>query len=142
MTEPTSEHLNAADPGSPVLASGLPFAFAQSRNVLFERSGSSLTLHYVPPLTTDVLLEVRRYVGEGFSLEPLEEEAFRQRLTVAYQRTQNEAAQMAEDLSTDIDLSRLVEELPDVGDLMDAEDDAPIIRLINAILSQAVKEQA
>jgi general secretion pathway protein E len=61
-------------------------------------------------------------------------------LTVAYQRTQNEAAQMAEDLSSDIDLSRLVEELPDVGDLMDAEDDAPIIRLINAILSQAVKE--
>jgi general secretion pathway protein E len=120
----------------------LPFAFAQSRNVLFERSGSSLTLHYVPPLTTDVLLEVRRYIGEAFSLEPLEEEAFRQRLTVAYQRTQNEAAQMAEDLSTDIDLSRLVEELPDVGDLMDAEDDAPIIRLINAILSQAVKEQA
>jgi general secretion pathway protein E len=120
----------------------LPFAFAQSRNVLFERSGSSLTLHYVPPLTTDVLLEVRRYIGEEFSLEPLEEEAFRQRLTVAYQRTQNEAAQMAEDLSTDIDLSRLVEELPDVGDLMDAEDDAPIIRLINAILSQAVKEQA
>ena len=81
MTEPTSEHLTAADQGSPVLASGLPFAFAQSRNVLFERSGSSLTLHYVPPLTTDVLLEVRRYVGEGFSLEPLEEEAFRQRLT-------------------------------------------------------------
>ena len=142
MTEPTSEPLTIADPGSPVLASGLPFAFAQSRNVLFERSGSSLTLHYVPPLTTDVLLEVRRYVGEGFSLAPLEEEAFRQRLTVAYQRTQNEAAQMAEDLSTDIDLSRLVEELPDVGDLMDAEDDAPIIRLINAILSQAVKEQA
>jgi general secretion pathway protein E len=75
-------------------------------------------------------------------LAPLDEDQFRQRLTVAYQRTQNEAAQMAEDLSSDIDLSRLVEELPDVGDLMDADDDAPIIRLINAILSQAVKEQA
>jgi general secretion pathway protein E len=81
-------------------------------------------------------------VGEVFSLEPLDEDQFRQRLSVAYQRTQNEAAQMAEDLSSDIDLSRLVEELPDVGDLMDADDDAPIIRLINAILSQAVKEQA
>jgi general secretion pathway protein E len=85
---------------------------------------------------------VRRYVGEVFSLEPLDEDQFRQRLSVAYQRTQNEAAQMAEDLSSDIDLSRLVEELPDVGDLMDADDDAPIIRLINAILSQAIKEQA
>jgi general secretion pathway protein E len=110
--------------------------------VLLERSGAAVTLHYVPPLATDVLLEVRRYVGEVFSLEPLDEDQFRQRLSVAYQRTQNEAAQMAEDLSSDIDLSRLVEELPDVGDLMDADDDAPIIRLINAILSQAVKEQA
>jgi general secretion pathway protein E len=110
--------------------------------VLLERSGAALTLHYVPPLATDVLLEVRRYVGEVFSLEPLDEDQFRQRLSVAYQRTQNEAAQMAEDLSSDIDLSRLVEEMPDVGDLMDADDDAPIIRLINAILSQAVKEQA
>jgi general secretion pathway protein E len=72
----------------------------------------------------------------------LEAEQFRQRLTLAYQRTQNEAAQMAEDLSSDVDLAQLVDELPDVGDLMDAEDDAPIIRLINAILSQAVKEQA
>ena len=85
---------------------------------------------------------MRRYTGEVFSLEALDDTAFRQRLTVAYQRTQNEAAQMADDLSSDVDLSRLVDELPDVGDLMDAEDDAPIIRLINAILSQAVKEQA
>jgi general secretion pathway protein E len=93
-------------------------------------------------MVTEVLLEVRRYVGEVFALEPVSDEVFRQRLTLAYQRTQNEAAQMAEDLSSDVDLSRLVDELPDVGDLMDAEDDAPIIRLINAILSQAVKEQA
>ena len=142
MSESAPESLPVAEPASPVLTSGLPFAFSQSRNVLLERSGAALTLHYVPPLATDVLLEVRRYVGEVFSLEPLDEDQFRQRLSVAYQRTQNEAAQMAEDLSSDIDLSRLVEELPDVGDLMDADDDAPIIRLINAILSQAVKEQA
>ena len=142
MSESAPESLPVAESASPVLPSGLPFAFAQSRNVLLERSGAALTLHYVPPLRTDVLLEVRRYVGEVFSLEPLDEDQFRQRLSVAYQRTQNEAAQMAEDLSSDIDLSRLVEELPDVGDLMDADDDAPIIRLINAILSQAVKEQA
>ncbi|MDA0650042.1 MAG: type II secretion system ATPase GspE [Proteobacteria bacterium] len=139
MTESASV---ASDATSSVPSAGLPFAFAQSRNVLLERSGSSLTLYHVPPLAIDVLLEVRRHVGEVFALEPLTEEVFRQRLTVAYQRSQNEAAQMAEDLSSDIDLSRLVEELPDVGDLMDAEDDAPIIRLINAILSQAVKQQA
>jgi len=124
------------------MASGVPFTFAQSRNILLDRKGASPVLYYVPPMDPDVLLEVRRFVGEAFTLQRLEAEQFRQRLTLAYQRTQNEAAQMAEDLSSDVDLARLVDELPDVGDLMDAEDDAPIIRLINAILSQAVKEQA
>ncbi|MBT6350453.1 MAG: type II secretion system ATPase GspE [Halieaceae bacterium] len=124
------------------MASGVPFTFAQSRSVLLDRKGAVPTLYYVPPLQSDVLLEVRRFLGEAFTLEVLNEEQFRQRLTLAYQRTQNEAAQMAEDLSSDVDLAQLVDELPDVGDLMDAEDDAPIIRLINAILSQAVKEKA
>ena len=143
MTEPAPEALSAAGSSNAHLTtSALPFTFAQTRNVLLERSAKGVTLHYVAPLATDVLLEVRRFVGEDFLLQSLEREEFRQRLTVAYQRTQNEAAQMAEDLSSDIDLSRLVEELPDAGDLMDADDDAPIIRLINAILSQAVKEQA
>ena len=137
-----SAQTNLAGPSETVLTSALPFAFAQSRGVLLEKSASSTTLYYVPPLATEVLLEVQRHLGGSFSLEPVPDDVFRQRLTLAYQRTQNEAAQMAEDLSSDVDLSRLVEELPDVGDLMDAEDDAPIIRLINAILSQAVKAQA
>ena len=137
-----SAQTNLVGPSETVLASALPFAFAQSRGVLLEKSASAATLYYVPPLATEVLLEVQRHLGGSFSLEPVPDDIFRQRLTLAYQRTQNEAAQMAEDLSSDVDLSRLVEELPDVGDLMDAEDDAPIIRLINAILSQAVKAQA
>jgi general secretion pathway protein E len=45
-------------------------------------------------------------------------------------------------MGSDIDLTRLADEIPDTADLMDAEDDAPVIRLINAVLSQAVREQA
>ncbi len=142
MTEPELTQAAPPEASGAVMPSGVPFTFAQSRNVLLDRQGVTPVLYYVPPLDPDVLLEVRRFVGEAFSLQVLEAEQFRQRLTLAYQRTQNEAAQMAEDLSSDVDLAQLVDELPDVGDLMDAEDDAPIIRLINAILSQAVKEQA
>lgn len=142
MTEPELTQAPPPEASGAVMPSGVPFTFAQSRNVLLDRQGVTPVLYYVPPLDPDVLLEVRRFVGEAFSLQVLEAEQFRQRLTLAYQRTQNEAAQMAEDLSSDVDLAQLVDELPDVGDLMDAEDDAPIIRLINAILSQAVKEQA
>ncbi|MFT6285737.1 MAG: general secretion pathway protein E [Alcanivorax sp.] len=75
-------------------------------------------------------------------MEAVSPEEFQRRLTLAYQRSNNEAEQMAQDIGADVDLSRLADEIPDTGDLMDAEDDAPIIRLINAILSQAVREKA
>jgi general secretion pathway protein E len=120
----------------------LPFGFSQAKQVVLESSDDGLTLSYVGRLDTETLLEVRRTAGANFALEQVDEATFQARLSGAYQRNQNQAAQMAEDLSSDIDLAKLVDEIPDLGDLMDAEDDAPIIRLINAILSQAVKEQA
>ena len=43
---------------------------------------------------------------------------------------------------TPTDLAHLAQELPEQADLLEADDDAPIIRLINAVLTQAVKENA
>ena len=139
--------LEAADQmlseGAPEVAGGLlPFGFSKANQVVLERNDSGLVLSHVGKLQTDTLLEVRRAAGASFTLEEVDEATFQLRLSGAYQRNQNQAAQVAEDLSSDVDLAQLVDEIPDLGDLVDAEDDAPIIRLINAILSQAVKEQA
>ncbi len=121
---------------------GLPFSFAKQHGVLLDREETPPVVYCLarPPL--QVLVELRRFLGGTFELMPVSEAEFQRRLTLAYQRGNNEAVQMAEDLSAEVDLSRLADEIPEAGDLMDAEDDAPIIRLINAILSQAVREQA
>jgi general secretion pathway protein E len=122
--------------------SGLPFTYAKQFGVLLERdSGHPLLVHEGHPGVA-VLAEMRRLLGEPFELRAVSEAEFQRRLSLAYQRGNNEAVQMAEDLGADVDLSRLADEIPEMGDLMDAEDDAPIIRLINAILSQAVREKA
>ena len=120
----------------------LPFGFSKANQVVLERGEAGLILSHMGKLRTDTLLEVRRAAGASFTVEEVDEATFQLRLSRAYQRNNNQAAQVAEDLSSDVDLARLVDEIPDLGDLADAEDDAPIIRLINAILSQAVKEQA
>ena len=120
----------------------LPFSFAKAKGVLLERQSHGCRVFFRPPIGKDTLLEVNRFVGTAFELVGCDSQDFQARLTRAYQRTNNEAAQMAEDISADVDLSQLVDEIPDLGDLMDAEDDAPIIRLINAVLQQAVKEKA
>ena len=49
---------------------------------------------------------------------------------------------MVADLDGDLDLKTLADELPEPEDLLESEDDAPIIRLINALLTEAVKEGA
>ncbi|MCP3908216.1 MAG: type II secretion system ATPase GspE [Oceanicoccus sp.] len=120
----------------------LPFTFAQAHGVLLQYDNEQPHIFYRPGLKVATLLELRRSLGQSFTSTELSEGAFQQRLTQAYQKDNNEAVQVAEDMGSDIDLTRLADEIPDTADLMDADDDAPVIRLINAVLSQAVREQA
>jgi type II secretory ATPase GspE/PulE/Tfp pilus assembly ATPase PilB-like protein len=64
------------------------------------------------------------------------------RLAQAYAREDAHAAQIMDDLEQEIDLTALAQDIPAVGDLLESEDDAPIIRLINALLAQALREGA
>ena len=50
--------------------------------------------------------------------------------------------QMLEGLDDNTDLAHLAEDIPESSDLLESDDEAPIIRLINALLTQAVKENA
>ncbi|MBL4826475.1 MAG: type II secretion system ATPase GspE [Spongiibacteraceae bacterium] len=120
----------------------LPFTFAQGQGVLLDYQGEHPLVLYRPGLKANILIELRRAIGTAFETQELEVTDFQRRLTQSYQKDNSEAVQVAEDIGSDIDLSRLADEIPDTGDLMDAEDDAPVIRLINAVLSQAVREQA
>jgi general secretion pathway protein E len=119
----------------------LPFSYATAHRVVIDPSAMHRVLHE-DALPVEVLLELRRRLGEGMELARISPAEFQLQLSRAYQRDNSEAVQMAADISSDVDLSRLADEIPDAGDLMDAEDDAPIIRLINAILSEAVREKA
>ncbi len=127
---------------NPVTPASLPFGFAQQYGVLLEEGAEAPVVVHQGQPGAQVLAELRRVLGAPFSLRPVSDEEFQRRLTLAYQRGNNEAVQMAEDISADVDLTRLADAIPETGDLMDTEDDAPIIRLINAILSQAVRENA
>jgi general secretion pathway protein E len=120
----------------------LPFTYAKQFGVLLDCSGEQALIYHQSQPSVQVITELRRFLGSVFSLQAVTDEDFQRRLTLAYQRGNNEAVQMAADLGEDVDLSRLADEIPETGDLMDAEDDAPIIRLINAILSQAVRDKA
>ncbi|MGF1605430.1 MAG: type II secretion system ATPase GspE [Rhodothalassiaceae bacterium] len=92
--------------------------------------------------SASALIEVRRALGRRFTVEPLSPAAFDECLSQAYAVDRLEAAELEQGLQEGDDLTSLIEGIPQTADLLDAEDDAPIIRLINGIIAEAIRAEA
>ncbi|HHM04737.1 MAG TPA: type II secretion system protein GspE [Gammaproteobacteria bacterium] len=121
----------------------LPFAFAKRHGVLVERfdRGEAVLLCRAGA-SVHSLAEARRFLGVPCTVQRLSPEDFDTRLQQAYEHGSAEAAELMGDFGDELDLSRVAQSLPEPEDLLESEDDAPIIRLLNALLTQAVKENA
>ena len=120
----------------------LPFTFAHRFQLVLAQEDEQLALFYTETTPIEAMLEVRRYTGKELPLFKLEKTAFEAKLTKAYQANSSEAQQLMEDIGNEMDLFTLAEELPQTEDLLEGDDDAGIIKLINALLSEAIKEEA
>ncbi|MCG6976345.1 MAG: type II secretion system ATPase GspE [Acidiferrobacterales bacterium] len=121
----------------------LPYHFAKRHGVILSsRENDHFTAWVRGSVTSEVLAEIDRCLGLPVRATELDDEAFSQALNKAYERGVNQAADMVGDFGDDIDLYSVTNSLPKVEDLLESEDDAPIIRLINALLSQAVRDNA
>jgi general secretion pathway protein E len=120
----------------------LSFAFAKRHGVLVKRFVEGVAeCACRPDVSPLAIAEVRRYLRTAMKLERVDEPLFDALLRSAYEAG-SDAMQAAEGLEDTTDLAHLAQELPEQADLLESEDDAPIIRLINAVLTQAVKENA
>ena len=124
------------------MSSALPFSYANRFRVLLDSSETSYQLFHVdlPDITT--LSEVRRSLAAPFELIQISEEEFQQKLAQHYQQDASTNRQLMSDIDSDQALQTLAEELPESEDLLEADDGAPIIRMINAMLSEAIREGA
>jgi general secretion pathway protein E len=123
------------------VAPRLPFAFAKRHGVLIQgiEAGRARAI-YRPGATPMSLAEVRRFAGMPVSFTEVDAATFDSRLQTAYES--GAAMTMVEGLDDDTDLFAVAQQLPEPSDLIDSDDEAPIIRLINALLTQAVKDGA
>ena len=120
----------------------LPSAFARGQQLLLEETDDgSLTLWMpkVPPRSA--LGEVmRKFPVKTF--EALAPEDLARRISAAYAKGESNAAAVVSEVQSDADLSRMMQELPAVEDLLESAGDAPIIRMLNALLTQAARDGA
>jgi general secretion pathway protein E len=121
----------------------LPYHFAKRHGVIAARlADGGLEVWAKPGVPSTVLAELTRATGQPVVVQELAPEVFDTALNRAYERGKSHALQIVDDLGDNADLKELADHLPQVADLLESEDDAPIVRLINAVLSQAVRENA
>jgi general secretion pathway protein E len=121
----------------------LPFAFAK-RHGVFVRAVIEGKAHvvYREGASPGAVGELRRFTGLPLVIERAAPAAFDEMLGKAYEGGSGEAGSIVEGIEGETDLAGLAEGLPEPSDLLESEDDAPVIRLINAVLTQAIKESA
>ena len=127
----------------PPQASRLPYSFAKRHGLVLKIiDDENWCLLARPDWRLASLAEARRLLGRPVYCRPVNETAFNEALAQSYQGDAGDSMQAAEGIGDHIDLEKLADLVPETEDLMDQEDDAPIIRLINAILQEAVRENA
>ena len=128
----------------------IPFAYARDHQVLLKRQSISdangqekdvFTLIHSPATDLSILHEICRMVGSVKRVEKPSEEVM-EAIHSTYSQGDLDASQVLDEVEDTVDLSRLLQEMPVSMDLLETNDDAPVIRMINSILKQAIHAQA
>jgi len=128
----------AIEDATPVF-SPLPYGYARRNGVMLEDGANGPVCVHRRSAPLSVLLEVRRLRGAAVTYRAVEDEAFDALLR---DQTGGAAGSAADIAASEDDLAALAEDAASVDDLLDSRDDAPVVRLINAILLEAIREGA
>ncbi len=122
----------------------LPFSYARDFSILAqanEHQESGFTCWITESTPATAVAEISRRYG-AVQINKVTPQELENAIKLAYAGSGNDAAQVIDAYEADYDLARLIQEMPAVEDLLDSADDAPVIRMINALLTQAIREGA
>jgi len=125
-----------------VASQRIPFGYAKRHGVLLgEVENGTRKVICREDVNSVCLSELRRHLACKISIDFISDAHFEALLQSEYEQGSSEAMNIMDDMEGD-DLFSVAQDLAEPEDLMETEDDAPIIRLINALLTEAIKENA
>ena len=120
----------------------IPYAFVKANGVVVTAVDNALAEVAVRSgAQASALAELRRALGVPLRARRIGADEFNELVSALYNDSSTGAAALADDLAQDLDLSRLLQDLPKIEDLLESQDDAPVIRLINALFTQALRDK-
>ncbi len=124
-------------------AFSLPFHYAKNNAVFISASDEQTAeITHTASMAWQTMIELQRLLKKPLSFRCVEQSEFENLLAAAYESGTDSAMAAINGLEDDLDLSELAQSIPVTEDLLESQDDAPVIRLLNAILTQAIKQSA
>ncbi|WP_027858769.1 type II secretion system ATPase GspE [Marinobacterium jannaschii] len=120
----------------------LPYGFARKQRLLLVENEQGIDALFTDRTAPAALVELERICQRPFSITRLDEESFEEQLAAAYQAFNQQGIEAISELDDVVDLDKLADQIPESEDLLESQDDAPIIRLINALFTEALNHKA
>jgi general secretion pathway protein E len=126
----------------PALIARLPIQYAKRFACLpLGEDGETLRIAVADPRATQVIDDLRALYGRRINPVVVPAAAILEAINLAYDSARGTAEAVMGDIEAG-ELDAVAHELEEPHDLLDADDEAPIIRLVNSLLFQAVKDRA
>ncbi|HXF45644.1 MAG TPA: type II secretion system ATPase GspE [Burkholderiaceae bacterium] len=121
----------------------VPYAFARDNAILLKPTGEREAEAWISDATPLAALnEVMRVFPGKVKPIVVPADKLSEAIAQTYAQSEGSAQQIVGDIEGEFDITRMMQEVPDIEDLLETEDDAPIIRMINALLMQAARDGA
>jgi len=121
----------------------VPYAYARDNAILLKPTSEKEAEAWISDSTPLAALnEVMRIFPGKVRPIVVASDKLTEAIAQTYSSQEGSAQQIVGDIEGEFDITRMMQEVPDVEDLLETEDDAPIIRMINALLTQAARDGA
>ncbi|MCV6587603.1 MAG: type II secretion system ATPase GspE [Marinobacterium sp.] len=122
--------------------SPLSYRYSREQGVLLWAEEGETVLCYRADAPLLAIQELQRWALQPLALQCLDEASFASRLNQLYGQGQPADSNLLSALNQQFDLQQMASELPPVEELLASDDDAPVVRLINALFTEAVRRRA
>lgn len=116
--------------------------WSKRHGIIIEQQQQQYHLYHRADIQPQPLMSALRMCGPSTPLTELSEQQFTEKLVLLLHNSEHEASQVMAGLSDDLDMYQLAEVLPGHEELLKDDNNPPIVKLINSILTQALKERA
>ena len=120
----------------------LDYNYSKDNHIILSKNKESSVLFYTEDAELSLIAYIQKKYDDSFVLSKLEFSDFNKKLSDIFTENSSNSSDLVQGVDESIDLDTLASDLPNTEDLLDDSNEAPVIKLINAVLAEAIKDGA